>query len=327
MLILGVGMYMVVSGELTIGAFTAFTQYVSYFEQGFSSAANIWLQIRQTLVSAGRFVQLLERRPSIAFGVGARPPGAPAGALELRGVTFAYPTAVTSSPGNPPVLHSFDLSAPPGSVVALVGASGAGKSTVARLIERFYDPQHGSITLDGYDFRQLDVRWLRQQIGFVEQEPTLFDRSVEDNVRYGKPDARFAEIRGACELANAHEFIVELPQRYRTAPGERGVRISGGQKQRLAIARAVLKQPAVLLLDEATSALDSANEALVQAALDRLMVGRTTIVIAHRLSTVVRASQIIVMRKGEAVERGTHAELTANASSHYSQFMKHQLVK
>lgn len=224
------------------------------------------------------------------------------------------------------VLRGFELVANPGSVVALVGASGAGKSTVARLIERFYDPQAGSVLLDGVDFRSLDVRWLRQQIGFVEQEPTLFDRSVAENVTYGKPNATRREVRGACELANAAEFIEELPLGYESAPGEKGVRISGGQKQRLAIARAVLKQPSLLLLDEATSALDSANEAAVQAALDRLMVGRTTVVIAHRLSTVVRASQIIVMRKGEAVERGNHEELSKRAGSHYAEFMRHQLV-
>ena len=184
--------------------------------------------------------------------------------------------------------------ASPGSVVALVGASGAGKSTVGRLIERFYDPLEGGLFLDGVDFRRLELRWLRQQIGLVEQEPTLFDRSLEDNIKYGRPAATFDDVRRAARLANAESFLLALPEGYQTKPGEKGVRISGGQKQRIAIARAILKNPAVLLLDEATSALDTANEAVVQAALDLLMEGKTTVVIAHRLSTVVRASQITI---------------------------------
>ena len=174
------------------GSFTAFTQYVQYFEDGFSNAANIWLQIRQTLISAGRFVQLLERKPSIPPGCGVKP-RACEGSLEFRAVCFRYPaTPLTSS-----VLTRFDLHAPAGGVVALVGASGAGKSTIARLIERFYDPTDGAILLDGRDYRTLDVRWLRRRIGFVEQEPTLFDRSIEDNVRYGKPRAAHAEVSRA----------------------------------------------------------------------------------------------------------------------------------
>ena len=320
--VLSVGMHQIVSGNLSIGAFNAFTQFVQYFEDGFSNAANIWLQMEQTLISAGRFVQLLERRPSVVPRRGGKPLSCK-GELELRNVAFRYPNTPIRGP---PVLKSFNLIAPPGSVIALVGASGAGKSTVARLIERFYDPTGGCVLLDGRDYRTLDVRWLRRRIGFVEQEPTLFDRSIAANVRYGKPHASFREVKTACELANAHEFISELPDGYKTAPGERGARISGGQKQRIAIARACLKKPSLLLLDEATSALDSANEAAVQAALDHLMLGRTTVVIAHRLSTVVRASQILVMHKGEVLEHGTHAELSARAGSHYATFMRHQLV-
>lgn len=310
------------AGELTIGSFTAFTQYVAYFEDGFSNAANLWLQIRSTLVAAGRFVTLLERKPSVASKDGALRPPACKGHLRICGVDFTYPQARGA-----PVLRDFELDAPPGSMVALCGASGAGKSTVARLIERFYDPHLGSLTLDGIDFRDLDLRWLRRQIGFVEQEPTLFDRSVLENLRYGVERASDEEVLHAARLANADEFIRELPRGYRTKPGERGTRISGGQKQRLAIARAVLKSPALLLLDEATSALDSSNEASVQAALDRMMRDRTTVVIAHRLSTVVRASQIIVMHKGVALERGTHDDLAGRPGSRYAEFMKHQLVE
>ena len=322
-LILGVGMHQILAGHLSIGAFTAFTQYVQYFEDGFSNAANIWLQIRQTLMSAGRFVQLLERKPAIPFGQGIAPPACQ-GHLEMRNVTFRYPSSDGSAP---PVLAGFDLSATPGSIVALVGSSGAGKSTIARLIERYYDPQDGSVTLDGHDYRSLELRWLRRQIGFVEQEPTLFDRSIAENVRYGRPDADHDAVVRACQLANAHDFISELPEGYETKPGERGVRISGGQKQRVAIARAVLKAPSVLLLDEATSALDSANEAAVQRALEQIMMGRTTVVIAHRLSTVRDASQIIVLNKGVAIERGVHSELANRSGSAYADFMQHQLIQ
>ena len=320
-LVLGVGMHQVIAGEITIGNFTAFTQYVGLFEQGFSSGASIWLSVRQTLVSAGRFVQLLERRPHVRPGEGRQPFARCRGHLALQNVSFHYPASREAL-----VLDSVSLEAPPGSIVALVGASGAGKSTIARLIERFYDPTSGALLLDGVDFRELELRWLRRQIGFVEQEPTLFDRSIAENVRYGAPEADDAQVQRAIELANAAEFISELPEGLETNPGERGVRLSGGQKQRIAIARAVLKQPALLLLDEATSALDSANEAAVTLALDRLMLERTTVVIAHRLSTVVRATQILVLSRGVVVERGTHTQLVADERSHYATFMKAQLV-
>jgi len=243
------------------------------------------------------------------------------GALELRDVSFRYPGATEQV-----VLERMSFMAEPGTVVALVGESGAGKSTVGRLIERFYDPQEGCIYLDGVDFRRLELRWLRRQIGLVEQEPTLFDRTLTDNIKYGRPAASFEDVQRAARLANAESFILALPEGYQTKPGEKGVRISGGQKQRIAIARAILKNPALLLLDEATSALDTANEAIVQAALDSLMEGKTTVVIAHRLSTVVRANQIIVLDKGKAVERGTHDELSKLPESRYSSFMKHQLL-
>ena len=323
-IVLGVGMWQVITGHgagrLTIGSFTAFSTYVSLYEQGFSSMANIWINLRQVLVSAGRFLQLMDRRPGVVAGIGERPATC-RGALELRDVTFYYPGAT-----NMMVLEKMSFAAQPGQVVALVGESGAGKSTVGRLIMRFYDPNEGGLHLDGIDFRRLELRWLRQQIGLVEQEPTLFDRTITDNIRYGRPEASFAEVQRAARLANAETFITQLPEGFETKPGERGVRISGGQKQRIAIARAILKNPALLLLDEATSALDTANEAIVQAALDTLMEGKTTVVIAHRLSTVVRANQIIVLDKGRAIERGTHDELAAIPESRYSSFMRHQLL-
>jgi ATP-binding cassette subfamily B protein len=322
--VLGFGMWEVITGtgpnRLTIGSFTAFNTYVSLYEQGFSSMANIWINLRQVLVSAGRFLQLMDRWPGVVGGVGDAPASC-RGALELRDVSFRYPGAAEQV-----VLERMSFTAEPGTVVALVGESGAGKSTVGRLIERFYDPQEGGLYLDGVDFRRLELRWLRQQIGLVEQEPTLFDRSLVDNIKYGRPHASFEEVQRAARLANAESFILALPEGYETKPGEKGVRISGGQKQRIAIARAICKNPALLLLDEATSALDTANEAVVQAALDTLMEGKTTVVIAHRLSTVVRANQIIVLDKGRAVERGTHDELAAIPDSRYSSFMRHQLL-
>jgi ATP-binding cassette subfamily B protein len=196
-------------------------------------------------------------------------------------------------------------------VVALVGPSGAGKSTVAALIPRFYDPQGGRITLDGRDLRTIAPRSLRQVIGAVMQEPVLFAESIAENIRYGRPGASDDDVRAAAALANAAGFIESFPEGYATLVGERGVRLSGGQKQRVAIARAVLKDPRLLILDEATSALDAESERLVQEALDRLMQGRTTIVIAHRLSTVRDADRVVVLDGGRAVESGTHAALMA----------------
>jgi ABC-type multidrug transport system fused ATPase/permease subunit len=271
--------------------------------QGFSTLAGIWLNTKQTLIAAGRFLELMEREPLVAPSVG-RSPGECRGCLELRGVGFAYPIAPQI-----PVLRGLSFRVEPGSVVALVGASGAGKSTVGRLMERFYDPQEGQLLLDGVPYADLELRWLRRQIGLVEQEPVLFDRSIAENIAYGRPETSRGEVVQAARRVNAHAFIEELPEGYDSRPGEKGVRVSGGQKQRVAIARALAKEPKLLLLDEATSALDSTNEAAVQAALEALMAGRSTVVIAHRLSTVVRATQIIVLDKGVAVESGTHDEL------------------
>lgn len=218
--VLGVGMHQVVAGELSIGSFTAFVQYVSLFEQGFSSMARIWLSVKTTLLSASRFVQLLERRPSVRPDEGITP-DACAGHLQLTRVSFSYPGTERM------VLRELEMDAPPGSLVALVGESGAGKSTIARLIERFYDPTDGALVLDGRDLRSLDLRWLRRQIGFVEQEPTLFDRSIAENIKYGDPDAADEAVAWAAALANASDFIADLPDGYQTRPGEKGVRLSG----------------------------------------------------------------------------------------------------
>ncbi|KAK3158165.1 hypothetical protein QOZ80_2AG0133700 [Eleusine coracana subsp. coracana] len=236
-----------------------------------------------------------------------------AGEVEFRNVKFCYP----SRPGNP-VFVDFSLRVPAGRTVALVGSSGSGKSTVIALLERFYDPSAGEVTLDGVDIRRLRLKWLRAQMGLVSQEPVLFATTIRENILFGKEDASDEDVVAAAKTANAHDFISQLPEGYETQVGERGVQMSGGQKQRIAIARAILKSPKILLLDEATSALDSNSEHVVQEALDLASMDRTTIIIAHRLSTIRNADTIAVMQSGEVKELGSHAELIAEENSLYS---------
>ncbi|TVU28082.1 hypothetical protein EJB05_19590 [Eragrostis curvula] len=241
------------------------------------------------------------------------------GHIQFRNVCFSYP-----SRPDVVILDKLSLDFPAGKVVALVGGSGSGKSTVVSLIERFYEPLSGTILLDGHDIRELDVKWLRRQIGLVNQEPALFATSIRENILYGKGDATAEEIDHAAKLSEAVTFINHLPERYETQVGERGIQLSGGQKQRIAISRAILKNPSILLLDEATSALDAESEKSVQEALDRVMVGRTTVVIAHRLSTIRNADTIAVVDGGRIVETGTHEQLMANPSSAYSSLIQLQ---
>ncbi|CAM6101079.1 unnamed protein product [Calypogeia fissa] len=241
------------------------------------------------------------------------------GHIELRNVDFAYPARPDVF-----VFKNFSLVIPPGKTVAIVGTSGSGKSTVVSLIERFYDPVAGEVLLDGYDIRRLNLKWLRGWIGLVNQEPALFATTIAANILYGKDNATQEEIEAAAKGANAHSFIERLPLGYQTQVGERGIQLSGGQKQRVAIARAMLRNPAVLLLDEATSALDAGSEQLVQDALDRLMVGRTTIVVAHRLSTIRNAESIAVVQQGQIVEKGTHQELISRQDGAYSALVRLQ---
>lgn len=233
------------------------------------------------------------------------------GNIEFKNVTFSYP-----SRPDVVIFRDFSIFFPAGKTVAVVGGSGSGKSTVVSLIERFYDPNQGDVLLDNVDIKTLPLRWLRNQIGLVNQEPALFATTILDNILYGKPDANMAEVEAAASAANAHSFITLLPNGYNTQVGERGVQLSGGQKQRIAIARAMLKDPKILLLDEATSALDAGSESIVQEALDRLMVGRTTVVIAHRLSTIRNVDSIAVIQQGQVIETGTHEQLIAKAGSY-----------
>ncbi|XP_058096561.1 ABC transporter B family member 19 isoform X1 [Magnolia sinica] len=232
------------------------------------------------------------------------------GNIEFKDVTFSYPSRPDVF-----IFREFSIFFPAGKTVAVVGGSGSGKSTVVALIERFYDPNQGQVLLDNVDIRTIQLRWLREQIGLVNQEPALFATTILENILYGKPDATIAEVEAAATAANAHSFITLLTNGYNTQVGERGVQLSGGQKQRVAIARAMLKNPKILLLDEATSALDAGSESIVQEALDRLMVGRTTVVVAHRLSTIRNVDMIAVIQQGQVVETGTHEELIAKGSS------------
>jgi subfamily B ATP-binding cassette protein MsbA len=230
--------------------------------------------------------------------------------VQFSEVWFGY-DGIETGTEQQAVLKDVSLTVAPGEVLALVGPSGAGKSTIVNLIPRFYDVQRGSISIDGYDIRQVTLAGLRQQIGIVPQETQLFSGSIGDNIAYGRLEAGQADIEAAARAANAHDFIAGLPQGYATPVGERGVKLSGGQRQRVAIARAILKDPRILILDEATSALDSESERLVQEALERLMRDRTSIIIAHRLSTVRRADRIAVIDAGRIVEIGAHSELLA----------------
>ncbi|KAL4378860.1 hypothetical protein GQ457_02G011230 [Hibiscus cannabinus] len=243
------------------------------------------------------------------------------GNIEFKDVTFSYPSRPDVT-----IFRNFSIFFPAGKTVAVVGGSGSGKSTVVSMIERFYDPNQGQVFLDNVDIKTLQLKWLRDQIGLVNQEPALFATTILENILYGKPDATIDEVEAAASAANAHSFITLLPNGYNTQVGERGVQLSGGQKQRIAIARAMLKNPKILLLDEATSALDASSESIVQEALDRIMVGRTTVVIAHRLSTIKNVDSIAVIQQGQVVEIGTHEELSAKAGAYASLIRFQEMV-
>ncbi|KAK1261680.1 ABC transporter B family member 2 [Acorus gramineus] len=241
------------------------------------------------------------------------------GHIKFDKVRFSYPSRPDVT-----IFDGLNLDIPSGKIVALVGGSGSGKSTVISLIERFYEPLSGAILLDGHDIRGLDIRWMRQQIGLVNQEPALFATSIRENMLYGKDDATLDDITRAAKLSEAISFIHNLPERYETQVGERGIQLSGGQKQRIAISRAIIKNPSILLLDEATSALDTESEKSVQEALDRVMVGRTTVVVAHRLSTIRNADVIAVVGGGKIIETGNHEELMSKPGSTYAALVQLQ---
>nr|KYP57637.1 ABC transporter B family member 4 [Cajanus cajan] len=272
--------------------------------------------------AAYKMFQTIKRKPEIdSFDPSGKTLEDIQGEIELRDVYFSYPARPEEL-----IFDGFSLHIPSGTTAALVGQSGSGKSTVISLLERFYDPQAGEVLIDGMNLKELQLRWIRGKIGLVSQEPVLFASSIKDNIAYGKEGATIEEIRSASELANAAKFIDKLPQGLNTMVGEHGTQLSGGQKQRIAIARAILKNPRILLLDEATSALDAESERIVQEALDRIMVNRTTVVVAHRLSTVRNADMIAVIHRGKMVEKGTHSELLKDPEGAYSQLIRLQEI-
>ncbi|MFZ9443380.1 MAG: ABC transporter ATP-binding protein [Ilumatobacteraceae bacterium] len=317
----GIGAQLVVSDQITAGTLVAMATLVSRVYQPLTGLTNARVDLLTSFVSFDRVFEVLDAPVSIVDKPGAIDLVEPRGSIEFDHVRFRYPEAATVSvasleaPGAPTgdpnvdVLHDVTLSIAPGETVAIVGASGSGKSTMAALVPRLYDVRSGAVRIDGHDVRDLTGDSLRAAIGVVSQDPHLFHESIESNLRYAKPNATEDELFEACRAARIHETIASLPDGYATLVGERGYRLSGGEKQRLAIARLLLKNPAVMILDEATSHLDNENEALVQAAIDEALRGRTALVIAHRLSTIRDAHRIVVIDDGRIIEEGSHDEL------------------
>ena len=297
------GAWMVFGGTVTVGGLTAFLAYIARFYGRVESMIRMVPATQRASASAQRIFDILDCQPSVAEAARPVAPGRLQGRIEISNVHFRY--------GPREVLHGIDLTIEPGEMIGLVGSSGSGKSTLANLVCRFYDPSSGSIRVDGVDLRDMAIAKYRHNLGCVLQEPFLFFGSVAENIAYGCPDASRERIVAAARAAGAHEFILALPAAYDSRVGERGSGLSGGERQRLSIARALLVDPRILILDEATSSVDAETEAIIQAAIDRLVTGRTTIAIAHRLSTLRRADRLVVLDNGRIVETGTHDELLA----------------
>ena len=300
----------VIRGAMSPGDLIAFVLYAGLLIGPFGSFARLFSQVKEAQGALARVFEILDTQPDVRNGPAAQPLPPVRGEVAMAGVSFAYDPRV-------PVLVDISFTARPGELVAIVGPTGSGKTTLINLLHRFYDPIAGSVTIDGHDLRGVTLTSFYRQIGLVPQETHLFGGTIRENILYGRLTATHDELIAASLTANAHVFIMALPDGYETKVGEKGVNLSGGQRQRIAIARAVLKDPRILILDEATSALDNESELLVQEALDRLMKKRTTFVIAHRLSTIQKADRILVLDQGRIVEEGTHAHLLERHGLYY----------
>ncbi|WP_375565963.1 ABC transporter transmembrane domain-containing protein [Oceaniradius stylonematis] len=318
--VLWIGAQGVLAGTMSPGTLGQFLLYAVFAAGALGALSEVWGEIQQAAGAAERLTELLGEDPLIASPANPEPlPDPPLGTVGFDEVTFAYPTRPDDS-----AAHALGFSIAPGETVAIVGPSGAGKSTIFALLMRQYDPQAGIVRVDGVDLRRADLTEARRRMAIVPQDVTILSGSVADNIGFGKPGATRAEITEAAKAAQAHGFISELPNGYDTEVGERGVTLSGGQRQRVAIARAILRDAPILLLDEATSALDAESETLVQKALETLMEGRTTLVIAHRLATIRKADRILVMDRGRIVEEGNHASLSSKKDGVYARLAELQ---
>ncbi len=324
-LVLGVGAWMVIQGQLTLGILVAFLAYSASFYEPLRRLTEIDNMIQQAIAAGERIFEMVDEVSDIQDRPEAIALDTIEGDVVFDDVHFHYADeeALADSQQRE-VLHDVDFHIAPGEVVALVGPSGAGKTSIARLVSRFYDPTHGRVLVDGHDLRDVQVQSLRRHVGVVLQDTFLFNATIRENLRYGKPDATEGELIAATRAAYAHDFIQQLPQGYDTEIGERGVKLSGGQKQRLSLARAILADPRILILDEATSSVDAEAEYLIQQALDEVMKARTSLVIAHRLSTIRNADKIIALEDGRIREVGDHHELLAKGGL-YSALYQRQL--
>lgn len=309
-IVIGVGAYLAISGSITVGTLAAFVGYLELLFGPLRRLVASFTTLTQSFASMDRVFQLIDEDYDIKNGVGAQPIEIKQGRIDIDHVSFQY------NDNEAPILKDINLSIEKGETVAFVGMSGGGKSTLINLIPRFYDVTSGQILIDGHNIKDFLTGSLRNQIGLVQQDNILFSDTVKENILLGRPTATDEEVVEAAKMANAHDFIMNLPQGYDTEVGERGVKLSGGQKQRLSIARIFLNNPAILILDEATSALDLESESIIQEALDVLSKDRTTLIVAHRLSTITHADKIVVIENGHIVETGTHRELIAKQGAY-----------